>query len=741
MDSKIYAHTLGREEENWEPLADHLANVATSASAFAGAFGASEWGTVIGRCHDLGKASEEFQRYLRLSSAPEAANAGVEGEKLGRVDHSTFGARYVGRKAGGLGGQLMAFCIAGHHTGLPDESSDDEAGQRGTLRYRLDDSNPIPQVREPEIGVTSPRLHLQRLDRAQMPFQLAFFTRMLFSCLIDADRTCTEEFCSPDTAHERSSEKPSLERLKSQLDAYLDSKCSKSPDTAVNRERRRVLQLCKAASSREPGFFSLNVPTGGGKTLSSLSFALDHSLVNGLRRVIFAIPFTSIVEQTADAYRDAFGSLADAVIEHHTNIRPEVATRANQLATENWDAPVVVTTNVQLFESLFAASTTPVRKLHQLARSIIVLDEAQAMPIHLLEPTLAALRELVRNYGCSVVLCTATQPALEKSRDFPIGIEGVRHIIVDPVPLFQALKRVEVKKAGKLSDEELASRLTEESSVLCIVNTRAHAARVFDRVVRECATDCFHLSTYMCGQHRREVLKRVRETAAQNSCRLISTQVVEAGVDLDFPVVYRAAAGFDSIAQAAGRCNREGKLPIGYTYVFDAEELPPHGLQRDGAQKAHELRDQFDDPISPEAIEEYFRQFNWSQKDRWDEKKIMRMMRLESNPVRAVLQFRQIETAYQVIQDRQLPILIPFDAKSEEFCSQLLGNRVDFIPQRQLQPYLVSMHEKTVREMESRSIVATHDSGIRVLLRKDAYSPTKGLDPKIIGLDPSLWGV
>lgn len=742
MGREVYAHTLGQEEKHWEPLADHLDKVASSASEFARALGNPAWGAIVGRCHDLGKASKEFQDYLRLSSIADAANAGVEGGKPGRVDHSTFGARYVNGKAPGLSGQLMGFCIAGHHTGLPDESSDDEAGQRRSLRHRLDDSVPIPQVVDPEIEITPPPLPLKCPNQAQIPFQLAFFTRMLFSCLIDADRTCTEEFCCRDNARERSVPKPSLECLKSQLDTYLDLKCSGAPDTAVNRERRYVLERCRAASSNQPGFFSLNVPTGGGKTLSSLSFALDHALANGLRRVIFAIPFTSIVEQTADAYREAFRPLANALIEHHTNIRPEIDTRANQLAIENWDAPVVVTTNVQLFESLFAASTTPARKLHRLAGSVIVLDEAQTIPIHLLEPTLAALRELVLNYDCSVVLCTATQPALEKRNEFPIGIEGVRHIIADTAPLYRALKRVEVRKAGRLSDEELAGRLIAQASVLCIVNARSHAARLFDCVAQECAADrCFHLSTYMCGAHRREVLKRIREAVAQNSCRVISTQVVEAGVDLDFPVVYRAVAGFDSIAQAAGRCNREGKLPIGYTYVFDAEELPPYGLQRDGAQKAHELRDRFDDPISPEAIEAYFKLYYWSQKDQWDSEKIMRMMTLDKIRGRAVLQFRQIEAAYQVVRDQQLPILIPFDAMSKEFCSQLLSNGVDFIPQRKLQPYLVSMHEKAVRDMESGGIVATHDSGIRVLLRSDAYSPTKGLDPKIIGLDPSLWGV
>lgn len=741
MESEVYAHSLvGQPQADWEPLATHLDEVAITAARFAEAFGGSQWGEIVGRCHDLGKASEEFQAYLRRSSPVDAADAGVEDGPKGRVDHSTYGARYVGRSVPGPTGQLMAYCVAGHHAGLPDESSDDEAKQGGTLRRRLDVSVRIPHVNDPRLQLTCPRLPI--LVREAAAFQLAFFTRMLFSCLVDADRTCTEEFCGPTLAAERQKARASLQQLQSRLNRFLEFKSENARRTPVNQQRREVLAHCRTASSLSPGFFSLNVPTGGGKTLSSLAFALDHAMTNGLRRVVFAIPFTGIIEQAADAYREALGPEMDAVVEHHTNIRPEHDTRANQFATENWDAPVVVTTNVQLFESLFAAATTPARKLHRLAKSVIILDEAQTIPVHLLEPTLAALRELVLNYSCSVVLCTATQPALEKRDSFPMGIEAVRDIIPEPKELFDALKRVEVRSVGKLSDEELVPRLLKEERVLCIVNTRKHAARLYERIEQECGPGaCFHLSTYMCGQHRRDVLKLIRRTLGSGPCRVISTQVVEAGVDLDFPVVYRAAAGFDSIAQAAGRCNREGRLAIGYTYVFDAEELPPPGLQRDAAQKAYELRDRFDDPISPEAIEAYFEQYYWFQQDRWDVRKIMSMMSLDRNRGRAVFQFRQIEAAYRVIEDQQVPILIPYDGKSDEFRLQLLSGRVDFIPQRQLQPYLVSMPQKEVRAMESRGIVKVHDSGVWVLLRADAYSISRGLDPERIGLDPGLWGV
>ncbi len=452
---------------------------------------------------------------------------------------------------------------------------------------------------------------------------------MLFSCLIDADRTRTEEFCDPDKAEERSGlggdlGRPTLAALKAELDRSLREMQEKVNRNEVNRQRAIVLGRRREAANLSPGFFSLNVPTGGGKTLSSLAFALEHALQNGhnLRRVVMAIPYTSIIEQTADVYRKALGSLAEtALVEHHTNLQPRHDTRSNQFGVENWDAPLIVTTNVQLLESLFAYRTTPCRKLHNLARSVIVLDEAQTIPVELLKPTLAALKELVLNYGCSIVLCTATQPALERRSDFELGIEDVRPIIPDAVPLFQALRRVEVRYLEvKQSDDQLSALLLGERRVLCIVNTRKHAAQLYDKIVAGSNVDeCFHLSTWMCGEHRRRVLQTVRDRLKEGkACRLVSTQLVEAGVDLDFPTVYRAEAGFDSIAQAAGRCNREGKLPVGYTYVFEAEERPPKGFLLTAADTAKELHSQHPDPLYPAAVEAYFRHLYWMKQPEWE---------------------------------------------------------------------------------------------------------------------------
>ena len=647
-------------------------------------------------------------------------------------------------KVASIPGQMLAFCIAGHHAGLSNESSDDDAVQRSTLRFRLDERK-IPVVDVPDRTLPALTFPLKPGTSNDYGFQLAFFTRMIFSCLVDADRTCTEAFCDRDRAEQRRLSRPGIEELSGELDNHLES-FRTSDRTHVNLQRDAVLQQCLHAAELDPGFFSLQVPTGGGKTLSSLAFALHHASLRNLRRVVMAIPFTSIIEQTADVYRGALGRLAErGLVEHHTNLSPTHDTRTNQFGAENWDAPLIVTTNVQLLESLFAAATTPCRKLHRLANSVIILDEAQILPVDLLKATLAVLRELVRNYGCTIVLCTATQPALELRQDFPIGLEKVRPIIAEPKQLFQAMRRVEVRHAGRLDDRELAARLSAEPKVLCIVNTRKHAARLFDAVASHSEPGtCFHLSTLMCGAHRRRALKTIREQIQTGSCRIISTQLIEAGVDIDLPVVYRAAAGFDSIAQAAGRCNREGRAPMGTTWIFDGENPPPPGLLRDGEATAKELLHHSPgiDPLSPDAVEAYFSLLYWKKRESWDKKHIMPMTQLDQNrPHRAPFQFRDIANNYRLIEDRQLPILIPFDQKSQEFVSNLLSGQVNFVPDRQLQPYLVSVPERTLREMEHNGFLQAHDSGVWVLLRKDAYTSAKGLTLESISLDPALWGV
>lgn len=737
-----YAHTLpGRPPNHWEPLEAHLDSVAQLAGGFAAAFGAREWGTLLGRWHDIGKYSESFQRYL-LRTADN--DAGEERQARGRVDHSTFGAQHAFSVVGGHAGQILAFCIAGHHAGLPDARSDDETTRGASLQARLKAGPPrVPPVLLPPGESPVPRLALPFMPAHEIVgFQVAFFTRMLFSCLIDADRTATESFCDADRSRERSRAKPTIGDLRLHVDAYLQRKQAGAEPTPVNRVRADVLSDCLAAAPLPPGFFSLNVPTGGGKTYSSLAFALHHAHEHDLRRVLVAIPFTSIIEQTADQYRVALGPLAErGLIEHHSNIEPRKDTRENQLAAENWDAPIIVTTNVQLYEGLFSAATTPCRKLHRLARSVIVLDEAQTLPVELLRPTLAALEELVRNYECTVLLCTATQPALERRERFDIGIENVRPIVRDVETLFTSLKRVDITRLGPVTDDELADLLAVERAVLCVVNSRPHAAAVYDALVSRLKKEgCYHLSTFMCAQHRRDTLTEIRRRLdADLPCRVVSTQLVEAGVDIDFPAVYRAPAGFDSVAQAAGRCNREGRLDRGRVYLFDTESPPPPGLLRHAAQAARELIGSHPDPISPNAVVAYFRHFYWSQSHVWDKYDVLGPLTDDLRQKELSLKFRVAASRYRIIRDDQRSILVPYDGTARAIRDRLLrGEAADFALLRRAQRYLVSVWDNMLNTLSSRGLLVEHDSSLLVLVNESAYSSEKGLTSELAGFDTAL---
>jgi CRISPR-associated endonuclease/helicase Cas3 len=694
----------------------------------------------------LGKRSEAFQEYLKRTCDP---NAGEEDDRRPeRVDHSTCGARHAVTMYPWPAGHLLANCIAGHHGELLDGIATSPEHQRATLKFRLDPASytrsafvEIPaedKVAAPlQLPFTSPA---SKQDGA---FAISFFTRMLYSCLIDADRTATEAFCNKEVAAERSRPKPSIAALRQRLDTFLDDFAGKAEKTPVNEVRAEVLQDCRAAAGLGPGFFTLDVPTGGGKTFASLAFALRHAEARGLQRVVVAIPFTSIIDQTADKYREALGNLAElGLLEHQSNIEETRRTRANQLAAENWDAPLIVTTNVQLFESLFASRGTTCRKLHRLAKSVIILDEAQTIPVELLAPTLAALRELKEHYGCSIVLCTATQPALERQTEFPIGIDAPRRIIAPERRLHERLKRVHILHDNELADEELVTRLARETSVLCIVNTRPHASTLYDRLTELAPKEeCFHLSTWMCPIHRREVLAEMRaRLKANRPCRVVSTQLIEAGVDVDFPVVYRAPAGFDSLAQAAGRCNREGTLRrdgrpvLGEVHLFDTATPPPNGLLRHAAQDTRELLTRFQDPLTPDAIEAYFRQIGLVP--------VMPALNELGQIHQPVpLQFREASRRYRLINDEGKHIVVPYNMEADSMIEQLQRQEeIDFRFLRRVQNYMISVSENVLRKLWDQNVLYEHPhpAGFYLLMNKSAYSSAKGLSLGAFGFDANF---
>lgn len=637
----FFAHSLdGQNASEWERLEDHLIAVAGTAGESATDFGAGPVAEIAGLLHDLGKVKPAFQDKLR----------GLKNN----VSHSGEGARYALENFG-LIGKLIAFCIAGHHSGLPN-GIDRAAGRPATpLAERLEQAEPVNLPAD--VTLPAPAMPAPLADRsAQAFFELQFFTRMLFSALVDADFIETERFYAPGAPRGAAWE---LNALQAALAGHLGK--FGPPETAVNRLRAEVLEAAGKAACQPPGLFTLTVPTGGGKTLTSLRFALDHAQAHGLRRVIYVAPFTAIIEQTADVFRGALAN-RDAVLEHHsafdaeTTFADETQAERLKLAAQNWDRPVVVTTAVQFFESLFANRTQKCRKLHNIARSVIVLDEAQALPVNYLRPCLAAMKELVRGYGCSVVLCTATQPAIRDAdglrAEEAIPAEETREIAPNPAELYRRLKRVDARFAGPLENDELASRVTGRKA-LVIVNNKRQARAIYGLLGRG---NALHLSTNMTAAHRREVLARVRDGF---DGPVISTALVEAGVDLDFPEVWRAVAGLDSIVQAAGRCNREGKSDrLGQVHVFEPEEdfPPPPELQQNAEIARDILRAHAEDPLSPEAVRAYFQRLYWDRDADLDSRGIMRRIKETGN--RLDFPFADIGHDFRLIEEVTRPLII-----------------------------------------------------------------------------------
>lgn len=732
-----YAHTLpGKPPSEWEPLEKHLTDVAEVAAEFVTAFAPRAWGQTVGLWHDLGKYSKDFQEYIRLTRSVDPRSESVRG----RVDHATAGAQHAAGRFPGTAGRLLAYCIAGHHGGLPD-NEDLQGGTSGLtarLKKRVPDYSAAPLELRNRPVPPKPDHDLDKTNKSNAAFQLSVYCRMLFSCLVDADYLATEAFMRPGRVEERRQPLPTLRELKPLLDTYLERFTADSP---VNRARAGVLAQCRANAELSPGFFSLTVPTGGGKTLSSLAFALSHAVRHGLHRVIYAIPFTSIIEQNAAVFAEALKDAgAHGVLEHHSNFDPpddrgqdldlEAETPWYRLAAENWDAPIVVTTNVQLFESLFASKPSRCRKLHRIARSVIVLDECQALPVTLLAPTLRMLEELVRNYGCTVVLCTATQPAVTERPGFHIGIKGVREIVDDPPRLFETLKRVDVERLGKLDDSALVQRLAGHEQALCVVNTRAHAAKLFSAVrdTPNARDGLFHLSASMCAAHRTDVLDEIRERLDPNAtrpCIVVSTQLIEAGVDIDCPVVYRAMTGLDSLAQAAGRCNREGRLHRGRVFVFDTD-VDPRGELRLRRQVGDEVAGLYDDLLGLDAIQHFFRQHYWTRGE-CDGKQILKLFSLSRDGPH--FQFRECADQYRLIDDVQHPIIVPYDDHARALIDELRNRHEPSSPglSRRAQRYVVSVYDWQLAELVRNHAVTQYHERFWVLENESNYDQRVGL--------------
>ncbi len=714
---KLYAHsTKSQDRTNWQSLSAHLTNVAKLAGEFAAAFRAEQWGHCAGRLHDAGKATKKFQQRLEGSG--------------GRVDHSTFGARWAWQHCDRLG-VLLAYVIAGHHGGLSDGGA-----QSGQLHFRLKQAKLQPILQEPSekcMKLTLPFV----LVRGQAGFSISLFVRMVFSCLVDADFIDTENFFSPERSRLRfgpavSNQIPALLKV---FQVYMQEIIKQARPGQVNVLRREVFEECISKADQPRQIFSLTVPTGGGKTYSSMAFALHHAAQNGLRRVIYAIPFTSIIEQNAAVFKGIFGR--DMVLEHHSNFmenddsEDDECSLKNRLAMENWDMPIVVTTNVQFFESLFAYKTSRCRKLHNVANSVIVLDEAQAIPIGYLQPCMAVLQELVNNYGCSVVLCTATQPALDDTSSLrKHALSDIQEIVSSPNRLFAELKRTNITFIGKKTDDELAEALEQERQALCIVSTKPQARTVFERVSDRMGT--YHLSTNMYPLHRQRVLQEIRDClAAGKPCRVVSTSLVEAGVDLDFPVVYRAMAGLDSIAQAAGRCNREGRLNdqgmLGQVFVFETETMPSMPWLKRCITRAREaLRSLPDaDPFGAEMIRRYFTLLY--DIEELDSKGIMRLLNPALLDKDMIFPYKEAGDKFCFIEEDTSALIVPLEKETASLIQTLKYSEYTRSIMRKLQPYTIQVRKKDIEALDRGGSIEIIHNNIPVLLNNKAYDKDVGL--------------
>lgn len=705
------AHSANAQGQQHD-LVNHLQSVAKLASEFAAKFGAGDLAYWVGLWHDIGKVHPSFQQYLHdCEISP--------GKHRRGPDHKKAGALVAAKKH-----ELLSFLIAGHHGGLPGR-----AHLKVWLKEKLQPaqeaiqhiSSHLPQV-EPQT-VLPPPTHLASERDAE------FFVRMLFSTLVDADFLDTERHFNVKQADQR--EKTiTLADLWNRFANNQQRLTGKGVDR-VNRVRHEVYEACLSAAGLPQGFFRLTVPTGGGKTRSGMAFALNHALTHGLDRVIVAIPYTSIIEQTADVYRGIFGS--EAIVEHHSAVSThEEASDPvslnevwSRLAAENWDAPIIVTTTVQLFESLFERKTTACRKLHNITRSVLILDEVQTLPTHVLEPILDALRQLVAHYGVTVVLCTATQPALDDS-PYLKGLPNIRGIIPSSERLFTELKRVsyEWAQTGETwSWDRVAEEMHTSSQALAIVNTKSDAIALLEALQNP---DALHLSTLLCGAHRRAVLSAVKQRLANGlPCQLVSTQVVEAGVDFDFPLVLRALGPLDRIVQAAGRCNREGRLAVGRVVVFEpsAGKLPPGEYKTAAATSRNLLLRPDFDFDNPEAYKTYFRSLY--QVVETDSKNIQAL--------RKTFDYPEVAARFQMINDDTTAVVVRYRGQdgSEDEVDRLLSYiqpQEGKLPRwllRQLQPYIVTVRTRLMAGYQCEGFLQQFTPGLWEWLGQ--YDPVRGL--------------
>ena len=734
MECDFIAHVRKNEDGSWakpHSLTEHLIGTSKLSRRFSEKFNSGGWGEIIGLLHDLGKGRKEWQEYLRIKSGYDE-DASLENIK-GKLKHAIYGAKFAEQTFNT--GRILAYSISGHHTGIPDWSPAGGISIQSSLQlqYQNLNSQELSKIDNSIIDLVKIAKFDEILPRKFEPdgVDFALWIRMLYSTLVDADFLDTESYMDPNKSSTRGGYK-SLSDLDQIFDQYikqLESQLeTKSSNRKINQMRKEIRLICQKKANSPSGIFSLTVPTGGGKTLSSLSFAMEHAKINNMDRIIYVIPYTSIIEQNANVFKNILGS--DQVVEHHSNIDSEDSTFRSRLATENWDAPIIVTTSVQFFESLFSAKPSKCRKLHNIVNSIVILDEAQLLPIKLLQPILNTMNILSKYYNVTFIISTATQPAF-KERDVNgkkfEGLQNVIEIMDDIEHLEDEFKRVEVQFPSNFNVnntwEEIAEELKRYKQVLCIVSDRESCRKLYELMPQE---GKFHLSALMCGEHRSKTIEKIKkELDNKSTVRVISTQLIEAGVDIDFPIVYRSMAGLDSIAQASGRCNREGSLKgLGKVFVFNPPTKPPVGILRRAEETSRTiLMATTQRTLRRELFDEFFSELYWKEHN-LDSEEIIKL--LTPDPELAI-NFRTASEKFKIVDDRNTKTILVRYGKGVKYIDYLKDNELDRQLMRKLQRYTVNIRKSAFYDMLKKGSIEEIKPNIYALSSEIDYSEDIGL--------------
>lgn len=717
---KYLAH-ISEDKQREQSIKSHLEETALLAKEFAEEFGYGEWGYFCGLLHDIGKYSTKFQGRIMGS-----------GEK---TDHATAGAQLCLRLGKEKGSYYVApaYCIAGHHAGLPDTGTSADTGDRGTFAGRMKKRVEDYGAYQEEISIPPlPPPVLSAAEKKDLTFSMSFLIRILYSCLVDADYLNTEDFMKDGETSRMTGE--TIPFLLEKLNRHIAKWLVNDDQDTVNGRRTEILKSCIEKGKKKKGLFRLTVPTGGGKTVASLAFALNHAAEHGMKRIIYVIPYTSIIEQNAKVFSHILGE--ENVLEHHSGIDYESTDelKLKQLAAENWDLPIVVTTNVQFFESLFSNKSSKCRKLHNIANSIIIFDEAQMLPNDYLRPCIASMEELIRHYESSIVLCTATQPSLQNF--FPKDMQYTE-LCPRMEEQFRFFKRAIFKNLGKITEDELLDRVRNEEQALCILNTKNNVQKLYEKIKGE---GVYHLSTFMYPRHRQERLEAIRERlAAGEKCIVIATSLVEAGVDLDFQTVYRELAGVDSMIQAAGRCNREGKRDAlgSFACYFQLEESRRVPGQEQQIDTAKQVIRRYEDIGSLDAVQEYFTRLYQFKGSALDKKNILEEFQ------KGRFAFAAVGKEFKLIEQNTKTILIPAQERAKEIAEELKFKGASKKMIREAGKYCVNVYENLFRKMYDAGMFVGVSEELKedffVLKDCSNYSDETGLQVKAeLGMDLSF---